>query len=447
MTELSTRTVPPRRPPFRRLRWAALVVLGAAATYAGHHLFWRYHLKRFQVVAPGIFYRVAQPTEFGFRTTARNHHIRTVVSLQLFDFKLYGGLFDPGHPDGGQEADFVRTLGMYHVQWPMGEEQCWPWPTPWQFEEFFRLVDDPKNHPILIHCMGGRHRTGTLSALYRLEYDGWSVDDALAEMYAFDFGTCVPVQEFNLRTYVPRPRPTATEFRDLKAAFDPMLPRPAADYAELVRALRESRANDSVRSSLAQYLRNGRPFCVALAARLIDAPDDPLASTAVEAAERRLNDSRSSEAEWLSAAAVVADFGGRERGAELSARLNREISSGTPSPWYDAVVRGLTNRYTDNRLAYLRPLLEDRRVRRNDSSGIRYCDVALVRLAAITDTLGMRIGVDSQTGRLAGHELAHAWFAANPQGAKLMAFAPPQGRKTVLAGDAPLEEDLGKLRR
>ena len=58
----------------------------------------------------------------------------------------------------------------------MGKEWCWPWFTPWQFDEFFKLLDDPANLPLAVHCMGGRHRTGTFSALYRLEYDGWPIE-------------------------------------------------------------------------------------------------------------------------------------------------------------------------------------------------------------------------------------------------------------------------------
>jgi protein tyrosine/serine phosphatase len=57
-----------------------------------------------------------------------------------------------------------------------------------QVAAFFRCVDDSRNHPILIHCSAGRHRTGYLCALYRIERQGWTVQRAIEEMLSFGFG-------------------------------------------------------------------------------------------------------------------------------------------------------------------------------------------------------------------------------------------------------------------
>ena len=64
--------------------------------------------------------------------------------------------------------------------------------------------------------MGGRHRTGTISALFRLEYDRWPVERVLAEMYSFKFGEGTPMQEYNLRTYLPRPHPNEAAWQTLR---------------------------------------------------------------------------------------------------------------------------------------------------------------------------------------------------------------------------------------
>ncbi len=69
-----------------------------------------------------------------------------------------------------------------------GARSVLAWVSPWQFEEFYRLFDNPDNFPIAIHCVSGRHRTGTIAALFRLEYDRWSIDHVLSEMYSFSFG-------------------------------------------------------------------------------------------------------------------------------------------------------------------------------------------------------------------------------------------------------------------
>jgi hypothetical protein len=41
------------------------------------------------------------------------------------------------------------------------------------------------NEPLYTHCMGGRHRTGTLIAVYRVVDHGWTKERAFAEMLAY----------------------------------------------------------------------------------------------------------------------------------------------------------------------------------------------------------------------------------------------------------------------
>jgi len=40
-----------------------------------------------------------------------------------------------------------------------------------------------------VHCAGGRHRTGSMIAIYRMSVDGWDFDHAYQEMKDFDFYT------------------------------------------------------------------------------------------------------------------------------------------------------------------------------------------------------------------------------------------------------------------
>jgi tyrosine-protein phosphatase SIW14 len=199
--------------------WWLLLAAGLAVLAAGGQmLLSRQHLKRFHVVRPGVWYRTAQPSQWSLSWLVRRHGVRTVLCLRHFEeIPLRGGLLDFDGSNGVNEADYVRDqLGLNFVQWPMGDEPYWPWCTPKQFEALFRLVDDPNNHPIVVHCVGGRHRTGTMTALFRMEYDRWSPDDALAEMYSVDFGHSMAIQDHNLRTYLPRPQPGDAASRALQ---------------------------------------------------------------------------------------------------------------------------------------------------------------------------------------------------------------------------------------
>jgi protein tyrosine/serine phosphatase len=38
-----------------------------------------------------------------------------------------------------------------------------------------------------VHCKGGRHRTGALTAIYRITHDGWTADQAYKEMKEYEF--------------------------------------------------------------------------------------------------------------------------------------------------------------------------------------------------------------------------------------------------------------------
>lgn len=42
--------------------------------------------------------------------------------------------------------------------------------------------------PVLIHCKHGQNRTGLIAAMYRIVYQGWSKQQALAEMRGAGFG-------------------------------------------------------------------------------------------------------------------------------------------------------------------------------------------------------------------------------------------------------------------
>ena len=41
---------------------------------------------------------------------------------------------------------------------------------------------------MLIHCKAGLHRTGILTAVYRMEYEGWTPAQAYRELKAHGFG-------------------------------------------------------------------------------------------------------------------------------------------------------------------------------------------------------------------------------------------------------------------
>lgn len=377
----------PRARRSRRWLWIGGAVISALLVYGAYLGAWRLHTKRLQEIEQSVLYRVGQPTEWGFDYLVNKRGVRTVVSFQVCDVQLRHGLIDPGKPSGADEHDYVTRLGAEHLQWPWGEEPYWPWPTPWVYEEFFRLMDSRDRRPVVIHCAGGRHRTGSMSALFRLEYDRWPVERVLDEMYSFDFGPPVALHEHNLRTFTPRPRPTDTQLESLRKCLALVRNGTSApDYESFVHDVRISRGNinPQLDEVLSKCLADDRPFALPLAARLIERADDPLVEVSLAHAEAALAREDASIEDWSMAAALVADFGQPEQQLALLRLLSTEQKTKTPTDRYCALVAGVTNRYTANRIPYLSPILDDERRRPEpQASNYRFCDTAAARLSVI----------------------------------------------------------------
>jgi protein tyrosine/serine phosphatase len=67
-------------------------------------------------------------------------------------------------------------------------------PVQKNLDAFFKIMDNPSNYPVLIHCYHGVGRAEMYSAIYRIEYEGWDRDEArtstrfLTKFSSFDLG-------------------------------------------------------------------------------------------------------------------------------------------------------------------------------------------------------------------------------------------------------------------
>jgi protein tyrosine/serine phosphatase len=87
--------------------------------------------------------------------------------------------------DSLREApDWVKGAGMQYFNIPLKASVP---PTAEQTAYFLSLVNNPANWPVYVHCKGGRHRTGALTAVYRITQDGWTADQAFQEMKEYEF--------------------------------------------------------------------------------------------------------------------------------------------------------------------------------------------------------------------------------------------------------------------
>jgi len=115
------------------------------------------------------YYRGSQPTAGQFDELKRLG-IKTIVDLRQDSI------------DGVSEQ--ARKAGLQYVNIPLTTKRP---ATEDQTARFLNLVNDPANWPLFVHCKGGRHRTGEMTAIYRITHDGWSGDKAYEEMKKYDF--------------------------------------------------------------------------------------------------------------------------------------------------------------------------------------------------------------------------------------------------------------------
>jgi tyrosine-protein phosphatase SIW14 len=115
------------------------------------------------------YYRGAQPKKAEF-IRLKQLGIKTVIDLRQ---KGKAG-----------EPVWVRSAGMKYVRIPMSSTRP---PTPAQTAYFLNLANDPANWPIFVHCAAGKHRTGVMTAIYRITKDSWDADRAYEEMEKYRF--------------------------------------------------------------------------------------------------------------------------------------------------------------------------------------------------------------------------------------------------------------------
>jgi protein tyrosine/serine phosphatase len=122
-------------------------------------------------VVDGHIYRGEQPGVSDYAVLAAIG-VRTVIDLR--DDSL------------NSSAKAAKAAGLKYINIRIDGHGT---PTDSQTVEFLKAVDDPANGVVYVHCAGGRHRTGSMIAIYRMVEDGWNVDKAYEEMLGYDFYT------------------------------------------------------------------------------------------------------------------------------------------------------------------------------------------------------------------------------------------------------------------
>ena len=146
------------------------------------------HIENFGRV-DSVLYRGSQPTGRDYQDL-KQLGVKSIINLTSDD------------ADANEKAT-AESAGITYVQIPMTTHTP---PTSSQLSEFLGIVNDPASQPVYVHCVGGRHRTGVMTAVYRMTHDGWTADQAFKEMKQYNFVSDFLHAEFKSFVYGYRPQ-------------------------------------------------------------------------------------------------------------------------------------------------------------------------------------------------------------------------------------------------
>jgi tyrosine-protein phosphatase SIW14 len=136
--------------------------------------------RHFRVVRDGVLYRSGQMSVEGLRRAIHDYGIRTVIALR----DARDG--SKGDADRQEEA-FCNKEDVQFIRLPprgWADSPDGPAPVEENVRKYLQILRDPRNHPVLVHCFAGIHRTGAYCAIYRMEFERWTNAQALTEMKA-----------------------------------------------------------------------------------------------------------------------------------------------------------------------------------------------------------------------------------------------------------------------
>lgn len=150
---------------------AVIVLLVLVGT--GKYVYDRHINHNFMTITEGKVYKsgVIPPDEIA--DYVKKYHIKSIV-----DLRFPGTGDDVNNPEvpaelTAEKEAVAKIPGVNYFN--NGSDQV---PKQENLDKFFKIMDNKENYPVLIHCYHGIGRAQMYSAIYRIEYEGFSNEEA-----------------------------------------------------------------------------------------------------------------------------------------------------------------------------------------------------------------------------------------------------------------------------
>ncbi len=158
------------------------IFCGALVVCVAMYVVWDFVVqKNFSVVVDNRLYRSGQPRPGQLERWIALYGLKTIVVLR------------PTLEPYEKEIAERTGVALHHIVLSSRKG-----PSDDQWHDILTLFEDERNWPILYHCRDGADKTGIVTAMYRIEVQGWPLWKALLEM--------------NLHYHIPFSRPQLQRF-------------------------------------------------------------------------------------------------------------------------------------------------------------------------------------------------------------------------------------------
>lgn len=125
----------------------------------------------FHTVSEGRFYRSGELPPEALRQKIERFGIKTLINLSRREE-------EPMTPNGPTERELAHSLGVEYFQIPLNGKRI---PSRDRIAPLLKVFDLAPR-PILVHCTSGTHRSGVASAIWLLEEENESFEDAKSQL-------------------------------------------------------------------------------------------------------------------------------------------------------------------------------------------------------------------------------------------------------------------------